>query len=407
MADKFAFTIKYMQKQIGSLVALLVVLVSFVSSSVAHAAGEVKKPWTMLVYLNGNNSLDQFGAMNLKQMQQYGSSDQLNIVVQWASLSASDTKRLYVQKDPSATSVTSPVVQTLPVLDMGDKATLMDFIKWGVANYPAEHYFIVVWNHGSGWHLKSLDGGSIKITDISYDDRSGHHISTEELGQAMAEASAIIGHKVDLYGSDACLMSMIEVASEMKDSVESFVGSEEVEPGDGWPYHLFLKKWSANPTATSKEVGSYLAEAYKEYYVGQNETGATMSVLDMSQLDALSASISALKDSLLTHTDFSAIKTAAESATRYESQDYVDLQDVLEKVSASLTGTDSASTAILSVKQQIAKTVVSAQTSGKVANGIAIWWPTEQYDWSGYSARYKGLKFDQASHWSDFLQKMF
>lgn len=391
-----------MQKQIALLLALVV---SCVFATSAHA-DTVKKPWTMLVYINGNNDLDSFGEMNLKQMQQVGSSDQLNVVVQWASLASQETKRLYVHKDPSATTVTSPVVETLPVVDMGNKETLLDFIKWGVDHYPADHYFVAVWNHGTGWHLRGLNGG-FKMTDISYDQRSGNHITTEELGQTMRDAAAYIGHKVDVYASDACLMAMVEIAQEMGGAVETFVGSEEVEPGEGWPYHLFLQRWAQNPTATSQEVGSYLVDAYNEFYSASGIDDATLSALDLSQIPALTQSIAALKDSLMARTDFSAIKTAAQNSSRYASYDYVDLSDVLDNMATGLTTSDAAAVTIANVKQQIAKTVISSKTTGLKAAGIAIWWPTSRWEYSMYASRYKGLQFDQAVRWSDFLEKLY
>ncbi len=392
----------FMQKQIALLLALVV---SCAFSTSAHADSG-KKAWTMLVFINGNNNLDSYGEMNLKQMQQVGSTDQLNIVAQWASLKASDTKRVYIEKDPGAKTVTSPVVETLPIVDMGDKNVLMDFIRWGVDHYPAEHYFIAVWNHGTGWHLRSLDNG-FKTTDISYDDRSGNHITTEQLAEVMHEAASYIGHKVDVYASDACLMAMVEVAQEMEGAVETFVGSEEVEPGEGWPYDLFLKRWAANPLANSKEVGSYLVDAYHEFYAGQGTEGATLSALDMNEIPALTQSLATLKDSLIARTDFASIKKAGEASTRYESNDYVDLNNVLDNMAAGLTKSDAAATPIESVKKQIAKTVISAKTTGMKAAGVAIWWPTSKWEYSAYSTRYHGLKFDQVARWSDFLQKLY
>jgi hypothetical protein len=35
---------------------------------------------------------------------------------------------------------------------MGDKQTLIDFVTWTKANYPADHYALVFWGHGWNWH---------------------------------------------------------------------------------------------------------------------------------------------------------------------------------------------------------------------------------------------------------------
>ena len=57
--------------------------------------------------------------------------------------------------------------------------------------------------------------GGFTTKDISYDDVSGHVITTEQLALAMGEIQKITGNKVELYGSDACLMAMAEIAGEM------------------------------------------------------------------------------------------------------------------------------------------------------------------------------------------------
>ena len=177
----------------------------------SHAASDAaQKEWTVLVFLNGNNNLDSFGAVNINQMEKVGSTPDINIVVQWASYASDRTKRLYIQKGNGTSAVTSPVVEDFPRVDMGDVKTLNDFIAWGIQKYPAKHYFIDVWDHGGGWHR-----GTLRPYDISLDEFTGHLITTKQLGQAMAQAAGLIGHKVDIYGSDACMMAMAEVATEI------------------------------------------------------------------------------------------------------------------------------------------------------------------------------------------------
>ncbi|HEY8280004.1 MAG TPA: hypothetical protein VIH99_10285, partial [Bdellovibrionota bacterium] len=104
------------------------ILALFLAASPSRAA---EKEWTFLLFLNGNNNLDSYGALNINQMEEVGSSDQVNLVVQWASLANHGTKRLYVQKDNDTRRVTSPVVQDMGNADMGDVRVLEDFIRWG------------------------------------------------------------------------------------------------------------------------------------------------------------------------------------------------------------------------------------------------------------------------------------
>lgn len=398
---------KLRQKQIKSLCVLgCVLIVGLLSSANSAFAAGAKKDWTMLVFINGHNNLDDFGAMNINQMEKVGSTDHLNVVVQWASLAASSTKRLLINKDNDENRVTSPVVQELAPVDMGDKKSLLEFIRWGAATYPADHYMVVVWNHGSGWHLKMRSG--FQTRDISYDEKSGHHITTEELAVVMQQASQELGQKIDIYGSDACLMSMVEVAYEMYGAVNTFVGSEQVEPGDGWPYDRFLSKWTANPSADSNTVGKYLTEAYKDYYSDQQNDDTTFSAIDMRELPTLLTNIADLKKRLMSVTDIASVKNASEQSVRFYYNDYVDLGDMIVNVKSALNKTGEAQAELEKVASQLSRVVVANGVTGAgKAQGLAIWWPTDSYDWKKYGSRYQGLRFDKETKWSEALKAMY
>ena len=78
------------------------------------------KDWNFLVFLNGINSLDSYGQLNINQMEQIGSNDKMNIIVQWGSLARPGVQRLLIKKDHDSSEVTSPVVQEMGAVDMGD-----------------------------------------------------------------------------------------------------------------------------------------------------------------------------------------------------------------------------------------------------------------------------------------------
>jgi hypothetical protein len=376
------------------------------ASEGAAQKSPVQKEWTFLLFLNGNNNLDDYGAFNINQMEEVGSTTQLNMVVQWASLSANKTQRLLVQKDTDKNKVTSPIVQNMGQVDMGDYRNLVSFVKWGVENYPAKHYMIAVWNHGNGWHLMNA-GGGIQTNDISYDDNTGNKITTEQLGLAMAEAAKIIGHKVDVYGSDACLMAMGEVAAEMKDSVEFFVGSEDLEPGYGWPYNTWMKRWAGNASASAKDVSVYLTEEYLKAYSGgiYGTTDVTFSAMNLFHLDALMNSVKGLSNSLanLSPTDLKTTKTAVDSTQSYYLDDYKDLGDLIVRLQGAKIQLNS--DVLTAVQQSIGSLIVANGGTGMFegSQGIAIWMPTQDYQLSAYRDRYSKLQFNQATGWLGFL----
>lgn len=362
------------------------------------------KEWTFLVFINGHNNLSSFADMNIKDMEKTGSSDKVNLVVEWGSASTKITKRLLVKKSTNPNKVTSPSVMEMPNHDMGDYKNLVDFVAWGVKNYPAKHYFVAVWNHGSGWHRT----GQVSARDISFDDNTGNVITTEQLGIAMQESAKIIGHNVDIYGSDACLMQMIEVGGEFNGSVDYMVGSQELEPGEGWPYAPFVKQWIASPTMTAAQVSVLLSKEYQKSYDGGvygNKPDTTFSAVNLQKLPALYASLTTLQQSLrgLGSSQFAEVKKAINNSMNFYYSDYVDLGDFLNR-----TQTLGFSRAIegLSASQSALKEVVLTADNGDnflKASGLSIWLPTYS---SSELNRYDNLQFSKTTGWNELVRQV-
>lgn len=386
---------------------VLVCLLLLLGTSYSHAA-EAMKEWNFLVFINGVNNLDSYGAQNINQMEEVGSTDKMNILVQWGSQANPNVTRLLIKKDNDKNKVTSPVVQNLGAADMGDWKELVRFVDWANQNYPAKHYFIVVWDHGNGWHFTANNNGGIHVQDISWDDRTGNNMTTEQLAQAMAESAKIIGHKVDVYASDACLMGMIEVASEMKDSVQYYVGSQDVEPGAGWPYNTFLTKWTSQiGTLNASGVAKLLSKDYTAAYNGgiYGKRPVTMSAYDLSQIAAYEEAFKQVGADLnsLSAADLDKAKTAAGNTKYFTSWDYRDALDFLTNLEGSGIKFGSFN-ALRSAQKNFVMS--NDQTQDQKTWGVSVWLPTDDSDYSPYSQRYQNLKFNQASDWGSFLKKM-
>lgn len=383
--------------------SIIALLALFTSGIIVEAKAEPTvqpKEWTLLLFLNGNNNLDSFGALNLNQIEKIGSTDKINVVVQWASLENGKTQRLYMKKDNDTEKVTSPVIEDMGQVDMGDYQSVIDFVKWGSEKYPAKHYMLDLWDHGSGWHFKK-QGGVLK--DISWDEISGNHITTEQLATALTQSAKIIGHKIDLYASDACLMAMVEIAAQMEDSVDVFAGSEEVEPGEGWPYDTFLASWNKLPKGgNAREVAKVLSEEYAKSYETSGRD-VTFSAFDMNFLAPMNAAIRTFSDSFrkLNNSELAKVKTAVEKSTRFSSDDYVDFLDFIKNLKAQKIA-KLGKTTISDVSNSTEQFIVANNTVGfPNAHGMSIWIPTDSYTYSQYADRYSRLKFDNATRWGD------
>src|SRR3990170_7245992 len=202
----------------ASVVAALVLLgAALFMPFPANIAQAAVADWTFLIYLDADNNLESVGILDFLEMASVGSSAQVNIIVQFDRSVGFDTlfgdwatvKRFRVTQGITPTPANALV--DLGELDMADPATLVDFVSWGVATYPARHYFLDLWDHGFGWAGVLQDGTG--------------YMTTTELGTALAQVRSTLGRNLDIVGNDACRMTL-EIMYELQPYVDYFVGSQ-------------------------------------------------------------------------------------------------------------------------------------------------------------------------------------
>lgn len=124
-------------------------------AATAEARGNAN--WTILVYLAGDNNLDGAGVADLLEMKKTGSSGAVNVVAQFDRAGHKGTTKRYLLR--KGTSLAADAVADLGETNTGAPGVLKEFLTWGIKTYPAQHYAVVLWNHGAGWDdLESLCG---------------------------------------------------------------------------------------------------------------------------------------------------------------------------------------------------------------------------------------------------------
>lgn len=357
------------------------------------------KEWTIMVYVNGKNNLEEYALKDMNEMEMVGSSDQVNIVTEIGRMAGHDTsngdwkgsRRYLVRKDSDTRKVTSPVVRNLGKADMGDYNHLIDFGNWAKAAYPAKKYMLVVWNHGSGWDK----AGAFDVNrGISYDDETSHHISTPQLGLALKGIGG-----VNVYGSDACLMQMQEVAYELMGSAEYIVGSEETEPGDGYTYDLLLYPVVRDPVMTPRQLGKLAVDAYSDYY--QSINGATtQSVLKAAALPGFLAAVNDFVTAAMAAREGRAIKSAVSSAQSFSVRDNKDLGHFLQLYAGTSENAE-VKAKIKALQDYLLGTLVMhnrVNGSYTDAHGLSVYLPDYQFNMA-----YNELAWARASRWDEFI----
>ncbi len=152
-------------------------------------------------------------------------------------------------------------IQKVPLTDYPER--IVDFVLWGISNYPSKHLAIIFDNHGIGIIDPKPKTPPVKGVLFNLKDKT--YLNIQQLGEAMQQIKEILGRKVDLVGFDACLMAAIEVQYQIRDEATFFVASEDVEPGAGWPLSVIFKKLMSRPL-TPFELANFIVYAYAAYH---------------------------------------------------------------------------------------------------------------------------------------------
>ena len=375
------------------------------------------KKWTFLVYMNAANDLEANSDLNLNQMEQVGSTNDVNIVVQVKRISNrygtnftgwkdNATRIFYVTQDGDS-AIRSPLLYQNDGLDMGDANSLREFVDWGVENFPAQRYTLVMWNHGAGWRSRAAKNtASAPTRGVSFDDVTGRHIDTVALPGAIQLPG---GAKWDLLAWDSSLMQMAEVAYEVRDQASYIVGSEESPPEEGYPYDDSLRKLVADPDMDGKTLGIHMGRDMVEFYRGDLRYPViTQSVLDAGRLGAVAPAVDRLGAALLAARGQYAgqIQAAYDASDRFaldyfSTYPYYDLVDFGMQLTGAAQGGGAPRvpdpgvvSAVAEVRQAVQSAVVfedhreSGNPATTRAYGLSIFIPT--------AAQYRAIDRDQA-----------
>ena len=386
-----------------------------IQAAIAANASELEADWLFMVYLDADNNLESAGIDDLNEMEVAGSTDDVKIVVEmdraerdWDDDTSNGNwtgaKRFYVTQDTDAAIINSPVIADLGEVNMGDPATLQSFIEWAIANYPAQHYALVLWDHGSGWRERNA---TTTMKSICSDDQAGDELTMTELRSALNAANATTGETLDIIGFDACLMEMVEVAYQVMGSasrplVDIAVGSEETEPGDGWDYAHTLTALTGNPAMTPTELATQIVNDYISSY--SSTLGITQSAANLGLVDELATAIDSLAQAMTSATgDWSAIKTARGQAQEYYYDYYIDLYHFAQLVNQDTSISQAVRDAAGSVMTAVNNAVIAEGHTSSVANshGLSIYYPETVTDY--FSDYETSLLFTTDTQWDEFL----
>lgn len=358
--------------------------------------------WTVMFYIDGDNNLESYAIDDLNEMEIPRMPDNVNLVTLIDRIQGfdssngnwTDTRQGNMVPDSNPNTVSSfSGFSALGEQNLGNPATLTRFINWAATNNPADHYALVVWDHGGGLSGSCWD-----------DTNNGDNLTANELRSAIDNSN--VDH-FDLIGFDACLMGMTEQAWDLRNLTDVMVASEELIPGTGWAYDLWLQDLASNPFMSATDMGARIVNTYARRNAGEDDI--TLSSIQTSRLNDLNTALESFATQALalpsSSAEWSNLRQAAERSVNFGGEgnryNYRDLGGFMDNVAARSTDA-SLVRAANQVSSRLDEAVSARAGTIAGASGLSIYLPygSRRVD-SAYTA--SNHSFLSTSSWENFL----
>ena len=333
--------------------------------------GGGKDTATILVYMCGTDleSRSGMGTADLQEMLGARFGDKINLLVytggcsRWQNNQVSSSKnQIWQVKDGQLLNLQ----KDLGSVSMTDPDTLSGYIRWGVKNYPASRYQLILWDHGGG-----------SVSGYGYDEKfaSSGSMSLAGVDAALRDA----GVKFDFIGFDACLMATAETALTLTQYADYLIASEETEPGVGWYYTDWLTAFGADSSQPTIQLGEKIVDSFVDT-CAQKCPGqlTTLSVIDLAELEATLpqtlADFSRSASRLIQNKEYQTVSSARSGAREFAKSSRIDQVDLVHL--ARNLGTQEGE----ALAEALLGAVKYNRTSSNMSNayGISIYFPYQK-----------------------------
>jgi hypothetical protein len=300
-------------------------------ANMRKAAKSVEAPentaeWTVMIYMAADNNLAADCVNALIKLQAVDTGNNINVIAQFDpgdpristrrlvinrpnkknvipalvsfKLGKLDDDRIYLKKgrvkfDDGGTAKNEvPHEDGVLETDTADPETLFDFISWSSQEFPAHRYMLILAGHSSGVE----DGFLMK------DEHPAEAMKLDGLKDVLTKVREKLKFKLDILGTDSCLMSMVEICFELRGLVNLLVGSQSMTPNPGWPYDEILRIMNERDgKIEAEELAPLMVHSYIRSYVEESINSGTstdLSVLKIDGAEEVAARVRDLGESL-------------------------------------------------------------------------------------------------------------
>ncbi len=395
-----------------------------------------KRDWTILIYMAADNDLFYFSKRNIRQLLASGAHDNVHVVICYfytdPNLDKKIVQHIYISNNMRNIIEES---EDCCATNSGDEDNMTLFCNSTILQFPADHYALFFWDHGTGpidpfeesnrsftdtlTHFGTLHSTNKKSNvlqlhrGVCFDDTHNSCLTERKLAHSLSEICPLLAHKkFDIIGFDTCLMATIETASLIEPFAHYMVASQDLEPGAGWNYEKILSIFLQERPISPCEFACHIVEKFSETY--KHELDCTLSAFDLSHTTHMNLLLKIIAEKLVIlfknqKTTFIQRSRDPAFCTHFYGSDYIDLIHFYKNILTELRNIknpaleDEKQQLTLLLQQAIATTfncIVHNKTGNNHTNahGISIYFPAQSIHHS-----YKSNMFANLNYWLTFL----
>ena len=296
-------------------------------------------------------------------------------------------------------------------LNMGDPQTMQSFIEWSMRNYPADHYYLAIDNHGAG------------VTGIAWDDSNRDatnkkdKLTNAELYSVLKAVTKNGAEPIDILAYEACLMGTYENAYDVRTFAKHLFFFPTVSFTNDGSYPSYMKDEKFTSATTSGEFGDIMFDIYQQ---SVTNLPYAMTLVESAKITTVHSAVNDWANALLAQVDTQRdkIARARSQAQKIDSNSdkkltdddqYLDLWDLADKLATQGVATAESNALKAAIEAAVVR---NSQLSFndldyKNTHGLSIFWPQTASSWYRPYVNGRIYSATRDGSWDEFLQAYF
>jgi hypothetical protein len=256
---------------------------------------------------------------NVRQLQEFGARDGLNLLVQIDRRWPGYPERYRVTKDHQ---VNVCHFDQRERNDSGQPKVLRHFVKWARQLCPADNYMLVLWGHAYGLGFGRDNGKALTLPEIA-----------ESLNPKYFDGKTA----VDILGVNACAMCYAEAIYELRHAARFLVAPEITMPFAGWPYQTVLDAIVTEPDITANVLCDKIVDCFIDSFEEALESRTVaLTAINLAAAEDLERKLAPLSSALVSAIGDAAtgklIADAFLDTAHADSRPLIDLVDLCDRL---------------------------------------------------------------------------